>query len=191
VSPRRDQLERVIDGTKSVVPLATRRDLTFARQELVDGDIERVRAGMELLIWTYDQAEWQRHVKASADRVDIANEDLVQTILSRKRRTEWVAEQLEEMALPTVVITSTGILFGQIARLWRGSRRLADAHIEDRGPRYIVLTFAKRWWLFTWALRELWVPVPEPLEKDADELAATLNSWLERGARTPLAPRPG
>ena len=193
MSRHRDQIEKVIDGTESVVPLATRADLKFARQELVDGDIERVRAGMELMVWTYDDDAWLHHVQASAERAatnETEDGNLVRSRLFGKGRKEWVVDQLEDMPLPTVIITSTGILFGEIARLWRGSRHLTEAHVEKRQPKYLVLTFARRWLFLTWALRELWVPVPEPLESDAYELAEMLNSWLERGAPGPVAPRP-
>ncbi len=188
--PVPEQDEPVVGVVASRVPHVSVR-LELVKNELGAGDTMRVRAGMELLVWRYEASEWRQHVRASADRADAAEayEGVgFRNYMQGKCAIERVDELIGRMVPVTVVMTSTGILFGQIARVWHGARQLTRADIRKRDPRYLVLTFARRWWLLTWTRCELWVPVPCRLETDVRELADSLNGWLQR-SRAPAASR--
>jgi hypothetical protein len=78
---------------------------------------------------------------------------------------------------PVAVFTSTGVIFGDIARLWRDSTGgLARVEIESGRPRYLRLEFGGR----RRPSRVLRVPAPDSFDADLEAFAAQLRSWIPR-----------
>jgi disulfide bond formation protein DsbB len=81
-------------------------------------------------------------------------------------------------SFPEAIFTSTGVVFGEVARLWRDpSGGLRDVAIEPGDPRYLRLEFNRR------PLRPgpiLRIPVPDAFDTDLDAFSAQLRSWIAR-----------
>lgn len=75
------------------------------------------------------------------------------------------------------VFTSTGVIFGDVARLWRDpAGGLARVEIERGRPHYLRLEFRRRWR----PARVLRVPAPDSFAADLAAFAAQLRSWIPR-----------
>jgi len=170
-----------------------RKKLEYLTRELRRGDVERVRAGKELLRWQYEQYDWERHIAACSRRVVDSGElnaALMETAMNAardyqyrpvelERGDDYVWAQLGTVPQPEeVLVTSTGILYGRVARLWHGHGcRFSSAEVEGDDPIYLILEFQKRWLFWWWGKTSVWVPVPRAV--DADRLLESLEPWLE------------
>ena len=95
-------------------------------------------------------------------------------VSSRRRR-----HSQDAVDPPEVLFTSTGVIFGEHARRWRGYRySLSDARVRfgeltHLEPAYLELEFSTGWPNTTMS-----IPVPSVLERDTVELAVKLENMM-------------
>jgi hypothetical protein len=88
-------------------------------------------------------------------------------------------QPLEITDPPEVRFSTTGVLFGEHARRWRGYKyrlnevRVRFGELTHLEPAYLELEFSTGWRETT-----LSIPVPSALERDAVELAAKLEDMM-------------
>lgn len=173
-----------------------------------------VRDGMEMLGWTYTEADWHAHVAAEKTRLEkselmrppaalvaggVGALVVTLTISTRagigafmftlltvltlalalwagprftaSRRLERLRNQASSR--PRALFTSTGMILGDRAWLWRPNKGwLAHVEIVHGSPTYMVLRFIRRG-LGPTTVR---VPIPEALVPDAMEVAKLLEN---------------
>jgi len=181
-----------------------------------DKEALAVRKGMEMLGWSYTEADWNAHVLAEKERLEsselmrppaalvaggvgalvialgislragTAPLLLALVVLLSLALALWVGprltagRQLDRLRAlvsspPKTLFTSTGVVFGERAWLWRPKRGwLAHVEIVHGAPTYLLLRFIRRG-LGPTTVR---IPVPEALVGDAMEVAKLLENKI-------------
>lgn len=175
-----------------------------------------VRAGMEMLGWSYTEADWNAHILAERERLE--KSELMRppaalvaggvgalvlalaislragtgpllftlVVLLSLTLALWVGPRLtasrhlerlraQVSAPPRTLFTSTGVVFGGRAWLWRPKRGwLAHVEIVHGSPTYLLLRFIRRG-LGPTSVR---IPVPQALLGDVMEVARLLENKI-------------